>query len=142
MSIMQFVRKFFGDKAINRKEPISLPNDGKKRICIIDDDGFIRNWVAECLKPHTVVGLRELPLDVSELYDYDILIVDGNGIGNEKWRNGVEFLMEYTPKNPLQKLIHYSGYISAQDEKKLTQKGIMALEKGRDFRDYVDFILM
>lgn len=141
MSIMQFVRKFFGDKAINRKEPISPPNDGKKRICIIDDEGFIRNWVAECLKPHTVVGLRELPLDVSELYDYDILIVDGNGIGNEKWRHGVAFLMEYTPKNPLQKLIHYSGYISAQDEKKLTQKGIMALEKGRDFRDYVDLIL-
>ena len=141
MSIMQFVLKFFGGKANMRKEPISPPNDGKKRICIIDDEGFIRDWVAECLKPHTVVGLRMLPLDVSELNDYDIVIVDGNGIGNEKWRHGVEFLMEYTPKNPMQKLIHYSGYISAENEMKLTQKGIMALEKGRYFGDYVDLIL-
>ena len=141
MYIMQFVLKFFGDKANNRKEPISTPNDGKKRICVIDDDGFIRNCVAECLKPHTVVGLRMLPLDVSELYDYDILIVDGNGIGNEKWRHGVAFLLEYTPKNPLQKLMHFSGYITVQDEMKLNKKGIMTLVKGHDFRDYVDLIL-
>lgn len=141
MSIMQFVRTFFGDKAIDRKEPISPPNDGKKRICVIDDDGFIRNWVAECLKPHTVVGLRMLPLDVSELNNYDIVIVDGNGIGNEKWANGVDFLMDYTPLNPLQKLMHFSGYISVQDEMKLNKKGIMTLVKGHDFRDYVDLIL-
>lgn len=141
MSIMQYVRKFFGDKAIMREVPISSSNDGKKRICIIDDQGFIRDCVAKCLKPHTVEGLRQLPLDVSELYDYDILIVDGNGIGNEKWRNGVAFLMEYTPKNPKQKLIHFSGFVSVEDETKLTQKGIMALEKSRYFGDYVDLIL-
>lgn len=139
MSIMQFVLKFFGDKASNRKEPISSPNDGKKRICVIDDDRFVMGCIAKCLKPHTVEGLRQLPLEVAELYDYDILIVDGNGIGNEKWKNGVAFLMEYTPKNPKQKLIHYSGFISAQDGMKLTQKGIKVLTKGSCF--YEDLIL-
>lgn len=139
MSIMQFVLKFFGGKAIMRKEPISPPNDGKKRICVIDDDGFVRGCIAKCLMQHTVVGLRLLPLEVAELYDYDILIVDGNGIGNEKWRNGVEFLMEYTPKNPMQKLIHFSGYITAQDEMKLTKKGIKVITKGSCF--YEDLIL-
>ena len=139
MSIMQFVLKFFGAKANMRKEPISPPNDGKKRICVIDDDGFVRGCIAKCLKSHTVECLRLLPLEVAELYDYDILIVDGNGIGNEKWRNGVEFLMEYIPKNPLQKLIHFSGYITAQDERKLTKKGIKVITKGSCF--YEDLIL-
>lgn len=137
--MLKFVLKLLGDKASKREVSISPPNDGKKQICVIDDDGFVRDCVAKCLKQHTVVGLRLLPLEVAELYDYDILIVDGNGIGNEKWKNGVEFLMEYTPKNPLQKLIHFSGYITEQDKRKLTKKGIKVITKGSCF--YEDLIL-
>lgn len=112
------------------KEKASRPKKGS--VCVIDDDWFMKSYCEQFLEDFTISYESRIPLDEEILGTYDVLIVDGNGIGNGKYKNGVEFLKAYKKQGNNKGIIHLSGFISHDDEKSLEQKGVECLEKGHD----------
>lgn len=103
---------------------------------IIDDSGFIGETVKKELKD--IYGgecdcdfIYCLPDDTANLSIYDILVIDNEGIGNGKFKNGIAFLKEYEFDYKRQCVIHYSGLLpNFEDEKILADKHIVIATKG------------
>lgn len=112
------------------KEKASRPKKG--RVCVIDDAWFMKGFSKEILEDYDVSYEPRIPLDEEILAGFDVLIVDGEGIGNSKYKNGVEFLKAYKKQGQNKGLIHFSGFISPSDEKALEALGVECLEKGGD----------
>lgn len=120
----------------------------KKRIGVIDDDGMTLDFLRKNLegRGYEVLVWRRIPRDLAELDGCRVLIVDGDGIGNGVYRNGVEFLEAYEKLRQDEKnannvrLVHYSGFVSRKDYDRLTGIGIDVFEKLRSPRDFVDAI--
>ena len=107
----------------------------KPKVCIIDDSFLIRSTLSQCLKDNADCAVGEysrIPEDESELAQYDVLIVDGQGIGNSKYKNGKNFLMSYKLQGMNRGCIYHSGFISGEEEKELNALKIECVEKGCD----------
>ena len=73
------------------KKPTRVP-----KLALIDDSGMIQTVVlSDFASSHEVKTYWRIPEDLTELDQFDVLIVDGTGIGNRWFANGVNFLLEY-----------------------------------------------
>lgn len=113
------------------------------KLGIIDDSWMITDYFEKELKGCADITIwRELPSDTAELDEMDMLIVDGQGISNEKWNHGLKFLADYTPKNPSQGVMFYSGNSpDVRQMEMLKAKGFTWKVKGRDPYEVVEVVL-
>lgn len=106
----------------------------KKRrptLAVIDDTGFIRRGIVEDFsKLYDVTEFARIPNDLDELNGFDVLIVDGDGIGNPSFSHGADFLCYYIPLHPEKRYVHYSGLITGETHNRLTVLGCKCVEKG------------
>lgn len=101
-----------------------------KRVLVIDDSSMMRVFVERFVPGVTVEHVFRIPEDVSELKLYDALVVDGQGIGNSRWRHGLDFCKEYE-KPEGQAVVFYSGLRAhGEDAAELERRGIANLSKG------------
>lgn len=111
------------------------------KILVIDDWRIIAGSIEKYFPDASVAHEYGIPTDVSELDNYDILVVDNQGIGNAKWKSGEEFLKEYTPKNPNQMVIFHSGLEPSNEFADiLKSKGFFSFTKGRDPDKLVELV--
>ena len=100
------------------------------KVLVIDDSIFMEGYVNKFMPEAQVTYIRRLPEDESILSQFDALVVDGEGIGNKKWKHGLDFCKTYD-KPEGQAVVFYSG-LSAQgtDALELERRGIANLPKG------------
>lgn len=103
---------------------------GPKRVLVIDDSRMMRGFVEKFVPGVAVEQVFRIPDDESVLAQYDALVVDGEGIGNSRWRHGLDFCKQYE-KPEGQAVVFYSG-LSAHgaDAAELERRGIANLAKG------------
>ena len=65
------------------------------KILVIDDWSTFARSMRLYFPRAQVDSEYRIPVDLSELDNYDILIVDNQGIGNGKWNSGKAFLKDY-----------------------------------------------
>ena len=91
------------------------------------------SFAEKFLPNHDITHLRKIPDDVSTLSSFDVLIVDGNGIANKVYANGLEFCKAYTPSGNNRRIVFYSGNgCYRKDLVDLAVKGIVPVTKGSD----------
>ena len=101
------------------------------KILVIDDWSSVASDIERYFPDASVAHEYRIPVDLSELDNYDILIVDNQGIGNGKWNSGKSFLKDYQPKNPNQMVIFHSGlWPSNEFANILKSKGFFSFTKG------------
>lgn len=106
-------------------------NKPKPKVLVIDDTYFIFAAISKTLDFCEVEHEYRIPEDESELPDFDVLIVDGDGIGNSKYKNGIEFCKAYKKQGNNKVVIYYSGLAPyGENEKALVGKGVKILTKG------------
>ena len=121
-------------------------SDGVRRtnICVIDDSCMIRSTLSQCLKDNAdcaVVEYSRIPEDESELAQYDVLIVDGQGISNSKYSHGMEFCKTYQKRGNNKLLIYHSGLGAyGEDKEALEKKGVKIIEKGENPQHIIDAV--
>ena len=117
-------------KKVNEKlEKIQKPSE--RRILVIDDDRamkpFIEKWMTGDFK---VDQLYRIPDDLSVLRGYDAVVVDGLGIGNGKYREGVDLLLDYD-KPEGQSVVYHSGLGAyGREREALERRGVAVVTKG------------
>ena len=105
----------------------------KMKILVIDDYSFIADGIRKYFPNDEVYHHYRIPTDLSELDRYDVLIVDNQGINNETFKSGSDFLKSYVPTNPNQMVIYYSGLDAYGDFKELlNSKGFFSFTKGNN----------
>lgn len=108
------------------KKPSRVP-----KLAVIDDSGMIQTVVLKNFaSSHEVKPYWMIPEDLTELDQFDVLIVDGDGIGNQRFAHGVDFLVEYAPKHPDKRFVHFTGWCDGQNKEKLKAMGIKVVNKG------------
>lgn len=113
-----------------QKEKASRPKMG--RVCVIDDDRFMKSYCEKYLEDFEVTHLYRIPEDESILAEYDVLIVNGQGISNSKYKTGKDFLLAYKFQGWNRGCIYHSGFISGEEEKELNALKIECVAKGYD----------
>ena len=107
--------------------------DNRMKILVIDDWSIIARSVERCFPDASVSHEYGIPTDLSELDNYDILVVDNQGIGNATWKSGEAFLKDYQPKKPNQMVIFHSGLEPSHEFADiLKSKGFFSFTKGRN----------
>ena len=109
------------------------PTFTKRRptLAVIDDKGFIRRGIVKDFSAeYDVTEFSRIPNDLDELNGFDVLIVDGSGIGNLEYRNGADFLCYYIPLHPEKRYVHFSGFITEENGNRLTVLGCKCVTKG------------
>lgn len=66
-----------------------------KKVLVIDDSYMMKSFVEKFVNDVDVEQVYMIPDDISTLVRYDALVVDGNGIGNNNYRKGIDLLMDY-----------------------------------------------
>ena len=124
--------KVFCDFCFDRyqKEKASRPKIGK--MCVIDDELCTKSYLEEYLEDFNITHLWMIPEDERTLAEFDVLIVDGQGIGNSKFKKGFDFLKAYKPTGRNIGLIYHSGFISGEEERECISLGVECIEKGGD----------
>lgn len=118
------------------KKPTRVP-----KLALIDDSGMIQTFVlSDFASSHEVKTYWRIPEDLTELDQFDVLIVDGAGIGNRRFANGVNFLLEYAPKNPDKRFVHFTGLCTAEDRERLKAIGVTVVSKGRCTEELVNAV--
>ena len=111
------------------------------KLAVIDDSGMIQNVVLRNFaSSHEVKAYWRLPEDLTELDQFDVLIVDGDGIGNQQFAHGVDFLVEYAPKHPDKRFVHFTGWCDGRNKEKLKTIGIAVVSKGGRPNELVDAV--
>lgn len=102
-----------------------------KKVLVIDDDRFVKSFVEKFASDVEVEQMFRIPDDRSTLPSYDAIVVDGQGIGNEEFKNGLEFLKTYN-KPEGQSVVYYSGLgvYDPEDKKILERRGVAVVTKG------------
>ena len=103
-----------------------------RKVLVIDDCwGIVKTTIEKWSTGDVDVEcVARIPDDLSCLSEYDALIVDGDGIGNGKFENGLEFLMSYD-KPDGQAVVYHSGHGAYGDDKKnLEKRGVAVVTKG------------
>lgn len=104
----------------------------KKRVLIIDDDRVMKSYVEKFVEGFVVNQLYRIPDDLSVLLAYDAVVVDGLGIGNDRFEDGLDLCMHYD-KPEGQSVVYHSGlgaYGRERDE--LSKRGVAVVTKGSD----------
>ena len=105
----------------------------KMKILVIDDYSFIAEGIRKYFPNDDVQHHYRIPDDLTELNRYDVLIVDNQGINNETFKSGSDFLKFYQPADPNQVVVYYSGLDAEGEFKKmLDSKGFFSFVKGRN----------
>lgn len=121
-----------------QKERAASPKMGK--VCVIDDDYSIKSYCEKFLNDFKVTQLLRIPEDESGLAEFDVLIVDEQGIGNRKYKDGKKFLLSYKLKGWNRGCIYHSGLCSKSDREDLATHSIAAVTKGSDPQKLVDAV--
>lgn len=113
------------------------------KACVIDDSRGITSSLKAQLEKEgiDVTEMWRLPEDMSELDGFDMLVVDGSGIGNSKFKNGVEFLKAYAPTCGFKLLIYYSSFYTQQTAEELDRLGVICCLKTWNHEAVVKFAL-
>ncbi len=105
----------------------------KMKILVIDDYSFIAEGIRKYFPNDEVQHHYRIPTDLSELDRYDVLIVDNQGINNETFKSGSDFLRFYQPTDPNQVVVYYSGLdADGKFKEMLDRKGFFSFVKGRN----------
>ena len=137
--MLNWLKKLFCKKTEEPQPQQRRP--GPPKLAVIDDDGFIISYVVDMFRSdYEVDTFRRLPADTSILHEYDVLIVDNQGIGNGRVSDGEDFLYEYNrPEHQL--VVHFSGLCpNRRFAEILTSKGMFWKVKGRDPHELVDLV--
>ena len=111
------------------------------KVCVIDDSYITADIVRKYLPDCEVDGMRRLPEDETSLAQYDVLIVDGEGIGNARYGHGVEFCKAYEKQGNNKKVIFFSGLLPKKSDMPILEaKGVVWLTKGRDPQILADVV--
>ena len=103
----------------------------KPTLAVIDDCWMIQQAVRNAVGDvYTVTSLTVIPDDLSMLDAFDVLVVDGSGIGNRTYQNGVDFLLAYAPSHSDKRFVHFTGYCERQNMNSLLKLGIPVVSKG------------
>ena len=121
-----------------QKERAARPKIG--RVCVIDDDRFMKSFCEKFLEDFEITHLYRIPEDESTLAEFDALIVDGQGIGNRKYKEGKDFLLAYKLQGSNRGCVYYSGLCDKSDREELAQHGIAAVTKGSVPQELVDAV--
>ena len=121
-----------------QKEKAARPKMGK--VCVIDDDRFMKSYCEKFLEDFEITQIYRLPEDESILAEFDVLVVDGQGIGNNKYKEGKDFLLSYKLHGSNRGCVYYSGLCDKFDREELAQHGIAAVTKGSDPQNLVDAV--
>ncbi len=117
-------------KKINEKlEKIQKPL--KRRILVIDDDRAMKPFIEKWMTGDFMVEqLYRIPDDLNVLKGYDAVVVDGLGIGNGKYRKGVDLLLDYD-KPEGQSVVYHSGLGAyGREGEALERRGVAVVTKG------------
>lgn len=116
-------------KKVNEKlEKIQKPL--KRRILVIDDDRYMKTYVQKWVDDMDVEQIYALPMDISKLAQYDALVVDGMGISNLKYKEGLDFLLDYD-KPEGQSVVYHSGLGAyGREREALERRGVAVVTKG------------
>ena len=103
------------------------------KILVIDDWSSVANGVRRLYPSDKVDHLFRIPEDLSVLDNYDVLIVDNQGIGNTTYHSGKSLLKAYEPKSEDQVVIFHSG-LEPEGEFKdlLDNKDFLSFTKGQN----------
>lgn len=101
-----------------------------KSILIIDDTYTMKSYVEKFVAGYVVKQIYRLPDDESDLKNYDALVVDGIGIGNGKYRNGLEFCMAYDKPEGQAVVFHSGLVVHRNDAAELSRRGVAIVTKG------------
>ena len=114
------------------------------KVAVIDDSVMIQSILKEQIENNipgaeveTFWGLGYISPE-----DYDVLIVDNAGIGDENYKNGVEFLCDYASvSHAPQLIIHYTGLCDRSDQERLDAcYGVNIVDKGNGCNQVLDLI--
>lgn len=113
------------------KEIKKLDNElRKKRVLIIDDDRGMKSYVEKFVEEYKADQLYRIPDDLSVLLAYDAVVVDGLGIRNGRFEDGLDLCMNYD-KPEGQSVVYHSGLgASESDRMALWERGISFVTKG------------
>lgn len=101
-----------------------------KSILIIDDSYMMKSYVEKFVAGFVVKQIYRIPDDESDLKKYDALVVDGQGIGNKKYKDGFEFCKSYD-KPEGQSVVYHSGNGAyGDDAAELSRRGVAIVTKG------------
>lgn len=101
-----------------------------KKVLIIDDYIPMRSYIEKFIPDASIDQVYKIPDDLSILASYDALIVDGLGINNKTFGNGLEFLMAYDKPKDQAVVYHSACGVYGAKAQKLYDRGISAVEKG------------
>lgn len=117
-------------KKVNEKlERIQKPSE--RRILVIDDDRAMKSFIEKFMTGSFKVDqLYGIPDDLSVLRSYDAVVVDGLGIGNNRFKEGLDLLLAYD-KPEGQSVVYYSGLGAyRRDLDALSERGVAVVTKG------------
>ena len=102
----------------------------KKKVLVIDDDSFMKSYVEKFVEGVVVHQLYRIPDDLSVLLAYDAVVVDGLGIGNDRFEDGLDLCMHYD-KPEGQSVVYHSGLGAyGNDARILSERGVAVVMKG------------
>lgn len=123
------------------REEMEAANEGKTKVLVIDDQYFIIGYVKQFLDFCNVKHEYRIPEDESTLAEYDVLIVDGEGIANSKYKHGIEFCKAYEKQGNNKIVIYHSGLSPrGEDKTSLANRGVKILIKGENHDRLVDAV--
>lgn len=103
----------------------------KPKVCVIDDASFMLDYARKFLAFCDVEQVNRLPEDPTALAKFDILIVDGEGIGNSQFYYGLDFCLAYEKQGNNKLVIYHSGNIPQRaDAEALGKMGVAIIRKG------------
>ena len=118
---------------------MSEGNQSRKPTCF--SCGYLtKSFCEKFLEDFEITHLYRIPKDESALAEFDVLVVDGQGIGNRKYKEGKDFLLAYKLQGSNRGCVYHSGLCDKSDREELAQHGIAAVTKGSNPRELVDAV--
>ena len=101
-----------------------------KKVLVIDDDRMMKSYVEKFASDVEVEQLYAIPDDISVLRNYDAVVVDGRGIGNKAYPDGMSLCMAYD-KPEGQAVVYHSGDgVFGKEAQPLIDRGVSIVLKG------------
>lgn len=102
----------------------------RRKVLVIDDDCGMKTYLEKWADDMDIEQIYRIPADLSILAGYDALVVDGLGIGNGKYREGVDLLLDYD-KPEGQSVVYHSGLGAyGREREDLERRGVAVVTKG------------
>lgn len=123
------------------REKMESANKGKPKVLVIDDQYFMLSYARRFLGFCNVKHAYRIPEDESTLAEYEVLVVDGDGIGNSKYKHGIEFCKAYEKQGNNKVVIYHSGLSPhGEDKTSIETRGVKILVKGGNPDRLVDAV--